>query len=79
MLLLHGTEMSKSDFTDASSGLSSQRVLLELEGFRESLGDGVTAGNRPGDVAAGNRVDDGVVGPEVFFLAARADFGNLDF
>lgn len=55
-------------------------VLQELEGFRESLGDGVTAGNRPGDdVAAGNRVDDGVVGPEVFFLAARADFGNLDF
>jgi len=80
LILLLGMEIGKPDFSDASSGLSSLLVLLELEGFRKRLGDGVTAGNRPGeDVAAGNRVDDGVLAPEVFFLAARAAFGNLDF
>jgi len=80
LILLLGTEMGKPDFSDASSGLSSLLVLLELEGFGKRLGDCVTAGNRAGaDVAPGNRVDDGVLGLDVFFLAPRTDFGNLDF
>jgi len=79
LILLLCMEMGKPDFSDASSGLSSLLVLLELEGFRKR-GDCMTAGTRAGeDVSPGNLVDDDVVGLEVFFLAARTDFGNLDF
>jgi len=80
LILLLGMGMGKPDFSDAPSALPSLLVLFELEGFGKRLGDCATAGNRAGEVVEpGNRVDDGVLGFDVFFLAPRTDFGNLDF
>jgi hypothetical protein len=78
LILLLCIEVGKPDLPDTSSGLSSLLVLLELEGFRKR-GDCMTAGTRASeDVSLGNLVED-EVGLDVFFLAARTDFGNLDF
>jgi len=79
-MVLLGMEMGKPDFSDPSLGLLSLLVLLELVGFGKRFRDCVTAGDRAGEgVAPGNRVEDGVLRPEVLFLAPRTDFGNLDF